>query len=158
MLGGVSIGLIEAFWSGYFTVEYKDVAVFGILVMVLIFRPERSARPAGNREGLTDGGSIAKDTSTARADRLAHGHEEGLLAGFVALMLTIILIGFKTVPAAGGLAIETRFIDVGIAVVADRLRAHRRWCSCARGHRWPRCRVPSFSLLPASSSRCPPCS
>ena len=39
MLGGVSIGLIEAFWSGYFTVEYKDVAVFGILVMVLIFRP-----------------------------------------------------------------------------------------------------------------------
>ena len=39
MLGGLSIGLIEAFWSGYFTVEYKDVAVFGILVMVLIFRP-----------------------------------------------------------------------------------------------------------------------
>ena len=39
MLGGILIGLIEAFWSGYFTVEYKDVAVFGILVMVLIFRP-----------------------------------------------------------------------------------------------------------------------
>ena len=39
MLGGMSIGLIEAFWSGYFTVEYKDVAVFGILVMVLVFRP-----------------------------------------------------------------------------------------------------------------------
>ncbi len=39
MLGGLSIGLIEAFWSGCFTVEYKDVAVFGILVMVLIFRP-----------------------------------------------------------------------------------------------------------------------
>lgn len=39
MLGGLLIGLIEAFWSGYFTVEYKDVAAFGILVMVLIFRP-----------------------------------------------------------------------------------------------------------------------
>ena len=39
MLGGVLIGLIEAFWSGYFTVEYKDVAAFGILVLVLIFRP-----------------------------------------------------------------------------------------------------------------------
>ena len=39
MLGGILIGVIEAFWSGYFTVEYKDVAVFGILVMVLIFRP-----------------------------------------------------------------------------------------------------------------------
>ncbi|MEI6984641.1 MAG: branched-chain amino acid ABC transporter permease LivH [Rhodospirillaceae bacterium] len=39
MLGGLTIGLIEAFWSAYFTVEYKDVATFGILVLVLIFRP-----------------------------------------------------------------------------------------------------------------------
>src|SRR5690348_9136222 len=39
MLGGLLIGLIEAFWSGYFSVEYKDVAVFVVLVLVLIFRP-----------------------------------------------------------------------------------------------------------------------
>jgi branched-chain amino acid transport system permease protein len=39
MLGGLSIGLIEAFWSAYFTIEYKDVAVFAVLVLVLIFRP-----------------------------------------------------------------------------------------------------------------------
>ena len=39
MLGGLLIGLIEAFWAGYFTTEYKDVAAFGILVLVLIFRP-----------------------------------------------------------------------------------------------------------------------
>ena len=39
MLGGLLIGLIETFWSGYFTVEYKDVAAFAILVLVLIFRP-----------------------------------------------------------------------------------------------------------------------
>jgi branched-chain amino acid transport system permease protein len=39
MLGGLLIGLIETFWSGYFTVEYKDVAAFSILVLVLIFRP-----------------------------------------------------------------------------------------------------------------------
>jgi branched-chain amino acid transport system permease protein len=39
MLGGLLIGLIEVFWSGYFSVEYKDVATFGILVLVLIFRP-----------------------------------------------------------------------------------------------------------------------
>lgn len=39
MLGGLLIGLIEAFWSGYFSVQYKDVAVFGVLVVVLIFRP-----------------------------------------------------------------------------------------------------------------------
>lgn len=39
MLGGMMIGLIEAFWSGYFSIEYKDVAAFSILVFVLIFRP-----------------------------------------------------------------------------------------------------------------------
>jgi len=39
MLGGLLIGLIEAFWSGYFSVEYKDVASFAILVLVLIFMP-----------------------------------------------------------------------------------------------------------------------
>lgn len=39
MLGGLLIGLIETFWSAYFTVEYKDVAAFSILVLVLVFRP-----------------------------------------------------------------------------------------------------------------------
>jgi branched-chain amino acid transport system permease protein len=39
MLGGLLIGLIEAFWSAYFSVEYKDVAAFAILILVLIFRP-----------------------------------------------------------------------------------------------------------------------
>jgi len=39
MLGGLLIGMIEALWSGYATVEYKDVVVFVVLVLVLIFRP-----------------------------------------------------------------------------------------------------------------------
>ena len=39
MLGGLLIGLIETFWSAYFSIEYKDVAAFSILVLVLIFRP-----------------------------------------------------------------------------------------------------------------------
>ena len=39
ILGGLLIGLIQSFWSAYFSVEYKDVAVFVILVLVLIFRP-----------------------------------------------------------------------------------------------------------------------
>jgi branched-chain amino acid transport system permease protein len=39
MLGGLLIGVIEAFWSGYFSVEYKDVSVFVILVLVLVFLP-----------------------------------------------------------------------------------------------------------------------
>ena len=39
VLGGLLIGLIETFWSAYFSVEYKDVAAFAILVLVLIFMP-----------------------------------------------------------------------------------------------------------------------
>ena len=39
MLGGLAIGLIETFWSAYFSVEYKDVAAFSILIVVLIFLP-----------------------------------------------------------------------------------------------------------------------
>ncbi len=39
VLGGLAIGLIEAFWSGYASIQYKDVAAFSILVIVLIFMP-----------------------------------------------------------------------------------------------------------------------
>ena len=39
MIGGLLIGLIETFWSAYFSVEYKDVAAFSILIVVLIFLP-----------------------------------------------------------------------------------------------------------------------
>jgi branched-chain amino acid transport system permease protein len=39
MLGGLLIGLIETFWSAYFSGEYKDVAAFTILILVLIFLP-----------------------------------------------------------------------------------------------------------------------
>jgi branched-chain amino acid transport system permease protein len=39
MLGGLLIGLIETFWSAYFSIEYKDVAAFSILAIALIFLP-----------------------------------------------------------------------------------------------------------------------
>jgi branched-chain amino acid transport system permease protein len=39
VLGGLLIGLIEAMWSGYATVAYKDVAVYSILAIVLMFMP-----------------------------------------------------------------------------------------------------------------------
>jgi branched-chain amino acid transport system permease protein len=39
MLGGMIIGLIEVYWSAYFTIEYKDVAAFSMLALVLIFMP-----------------------------------------------------------------------------------------------------------------------
>jgi branched-chain amino acid transport system permease protein len=40
MIGGMIIGLIEVFWSAYFSVEYKDVAAFAMLAAVLIFLPQ----------------------------------------------------------------------------------------------------------------------
>ncbi len=39
VIGGLLIGLTEALWQTYFPPEYKDVAVFSILAIVLIFMP-----------------------------------------------------------------------------------------------------------------------
>lgn len=39
VLGGLLIGLIEVMWSAYFSIDYKDVAAFSILAIVLIFMP-----------------------------------------------------------------------------------------------------------------------
>jgi branched-chain amino acid transport system permease protein len=39
ILGGLLIGAIETFWAAYLDASYRDVAVFGVLVLVLTFRP-----------------------------------------------------------------------------------------------------------------------
>ena len=39
VLGGLLIGLIETFWSAYFSSDYKDVAAFSILAITLVFMP-----------------------------------------------------------------------------------------------------------------------
>jgi branched-chain amino acid transport system permease protein len=39
MLGGLLIGTLETFWAGYFSLGYKDVAVFALLAAILIWRP-----------------------------------------------------------------------------------------------------------------------
>src|SRR5262245_51106783 len=39
VLGGILIGIVESLWSGYFSIAYKDIAVFGVLILVLILRP-----------------------------------------------------------------------------------------------------------------------
>lgn len=40
VIGGLLIGLIETMWSAYFSIDYKDVAAFCILVVTLIFLPQ----------------------------------------------------------------------------------------------------------------------
>jgi branched-chain amino acid transport system permease protein len=39
LLGGLLIGAIETFWAAYLDSSYRDVAVFGVLVLVLTLRP-----------------------------------------------------------------------------------------------------------------------
>jgi len=40
VIGGLLIGLIETMWSAYFSIDYKDVAAFTVLVITLIFLPQ----------------------------------------------------------------------------------------------------------------------
>jgi len=40
VVGGILIGLIETFWSAYFSIDYKDVAAFSVLAITLIFLPQ----------------------------------------------------------------------------------------------------------------------
>ena len=40
VIGGILIGLIETMWSAYFSIDYKDVAAFSVLVVTLIFLPQ----------------------------------------------------------------------------------------------------------------------
>lgn len=48
LLGGLALGLVEAFWSAYLPIEFKDMAVFCLLSLILVLRP-------GGLFGLADG-------------------------------------------------------------------------------------------------------
>jgi branched-chain amino acid transport system permease protein len=50
VLGGLFVGFVEIFWSAYLPTAYRDVAVFGLLAAMLIFRPHGLvARPTLRR-------------------------------------------------------------------------------------------------------------
>jgi len=38
-IGGLVLGLIRTFWDGYYDSAWSDVVIFGILILVLVFRP-----------------------------------------------------------------------------------------------------------------------
>jgi branched-chain amino acid transport system permease protein len=40
VIGGLLVGLIETMWSGYVSIDYKDVAAFSVLAITLIFLPQ----------------------------------------------------------------------------------------------------------------------
>lgn len=49
VIGGLLVGLIESY-SSYVTTTYKDVIVFGVLILVLIFKPDGLFRGVGFKE------------------------------------------------------------------------------------------------------------
>jgi branched-chain amino acid transport system permease protein len=40
LLGGLAIGLFETLWSAYLPIEGRDLALFVVLVLFIVFRPE----------------------------------------------------------------------------------------------------------------------
>ena len=40
-LGGAAMGMAESLWTGYFPLEWRDAAVFGALIALLILRPSQ---------------------------------------------------------------------------------------------------------------------
>lgn len=54
MLGGFLIALLETLWTAYFAIEYRDVAVFSLLIIVLVLRPQGLLGYAGS-EGFDNG-------------------------------------------------------------------------------------------------------
>lgn len=40
LLGGFIVALVETFWAGYLQIEYQDIAVFSLLIILLVFRPQ----------------------------------------------------------------------------------------------------------------------
>ncbi|MDB5774702.1 MAG: livH [Herbaspirillum sp.] len=39
MLGGMLLGVVETFAAGYLPAQYKDIVSFGLLIVILLFRP-----------------------------------------------------------------------------------------------------------------------
>ena len=122
MLGGLLIGLIEAFWSGYFSIEYKDVAAFAHPGPGADLPAHRPARPAGDREGLmTAIAGLADRHARAGRDRLA-GVAQGrrLLAALRrASSCSLPLVGLQTIDDRR----RRSALDFRFDWVADRRRA-----------------------------------
>ena len=38
-LGGILIGVLESAWSAVFPIEFRDLAVFVLLIVLLVLRP-----------------------------------------------------------------------------------------------------------------------
>jgi len=120
MLGGLAIGLIETLWSAYFSVEYKDVAAFSILIVVLIFLPTGLLGRPEVEKSLTGDGvtTLAPEpTPASRLPGVAFIFKKALISALVALVLFSLMIGIRTEAGpTGQLIYWTRFGDLAAMV------------------------------------------
>ena len=40
MLGGLFLGMLESIGAGFISPRYKDLIAFGVLILLLLFRPK----------------------------------------------------------------------------------------------------------------------
>ncbi len=50
VVGAITLAVIEVVWSVYFSTTYRDVAVFAIIIMALILKPEGLMGQSGRKE------------------------------------------------------------------------------------------------------------
>ena len=117
MLGGILIGLIETMWSAYFSIEYKDVAAFSILIIVLIFLPTGIlGRPEVERCERS-GDRVPRESEPFKPSVLAAALKQAAIAAAIAFGLFVLMVGIKTDQGpTGALVITTRFGTVGVLV------------------------------------------
>ncbi len=72
LAGGLLIGLVEALWAGYVGAEWRDAAVFAVLILVLVFRP---AGLFGIDDRLTPAASGGAPGSALRSHPAAFSRE-----------------------------------------------------------------------------------
>lgn len=53
VLGGVALATLEVLWQTFFPLAYRDVGVFGFIILILILRPEGLAGLRSRRESET---------------------------------------------------------------------------------------------------------
>jgi hypothetical protein len=73
VIGGLLIGLIEVMWSAYFTIDYKDVAAFCILAIVLSSCPPASSAVPKSRRSEP----WRRPTSTPAREARPEGRAQG---------------------------------------------------------------------------------
>jgi len=84
LAGGLLLGLFEALFAGYFSSAYKDVAVFAVLSLVLIFRREACSAPPRQHQRL----SVEANFAGASAEP---GTDQGAPAFVLSERMTVVV-------------------------------------------------------------------